>query len=1088
MNRKILFFTAALVLLFNLVNSASAIDIAYIVRDTSKPQANVLSAIGDLGYSYELIDDSKIPSTNFSKYKMILVMDEAVDNYDKIPITNKKSLIANTYYLKEWKIAEYAGSQTSTGYVKANVYKNNSITKGIPPLFETYSQKGVVLNFLSYAPKRAPGLQRVVITDNYYEYPVIGIINPGGGLYETGTAKERTAFFGITAASYWTSASKDLFKNTMQWVMRGDDEDKDGFYYDDDCNDSNPSINPSAEEIPYNGIDEDCDEADLEDVDGDGYKADIVGGDDCDDEDEAINPGASSVYDNCRNDAPIIEDIGKITVDESWGVNITVEAEDPEGDAITYSINDSRFTQDENIFSWQTDYYDEGTYFFAINAGDGNLSSEKQVEVEVRNKNQKPVCEDLPDLEWKEDDTASLNLSEYCRDEDGEELEYNVYNTSSSSEIILESLEDGIANFSSKKDWHGEDWIVFSASDGKSIGVTNKIALKVAGINDGPIFAGEMENITWNEDFNLPDYINLKNYFSDVDSELTYGFEGNDHIEIQIANGKASFMPEKDWHGKETIIFSASDGEFSAYSNAITLEVLDMNEPPEFINLSCKSDLMEDTEEKCGIAAQDSENDSYKFSVSHENHLNCEFNGSTLTYVSYQDYNGKASCTLKASDDYGYNEHLFEVNITGVNDAPKIYPSPDTENVLILNGKTKLFTANVLDVDGDSVETAWKLDGETKSHEKSYLFNKTVGTYNLTVIATDGQEPSSYEWTVRVGSMGEFTCSEVGGNICKENEMCYTDDLLSVKDTGSCCASKCTPKFGDIERCDRLNSSIMIKIKDPDNGEKFEIGDTITVNLEVESSLEGDFDVSAYLYDLTDENIIDEDNEQIQLSKGEAEELEFSLATGEDSGGNEYAVFVKAEDSQCNEQFVRISIERDKNNVIIKDIKSDGDFSCGGQIDFSVKVKNIGSSSQNVKIRVENSELGIMENSEEFELGKYDKNNDETTKSFNIRIPENASGNYKLLTRVAFNGKERQNEQDISIECNEPVIQETSPIEKVAISLGNKEPATKSGESTDNTENNTKNREIILAATLSTTVIVMILVIYLVYVLFSRKD
>ncbi|MCB9673934.1 MAG: putative metal-binding motif-containing protein [Alphaproteobacteria bacterium] len=48
------------------------------------------------------------------------------------------------------------------------------------------------------------------------------------------------------------------------------DEDEDGSPLEDDCNDRDPLRSPDFEEIPYDGIDNDCDGTDLLDVDGDG--------------------------------------------------------------------------------------------------------------------------------------------------------------------------------------------------------------------------------------------------------------------------------------------------------------------------------------------------------------------------------------------------------------------------------------------------------------------------------------------------------------------------------------------------------------------------------------------------------------------------------------------------------------------------------------------------------------------------------------------------------------------------------------------------------------------------------------------------
>lgn len=73
-----------------------------------------------------------------------------------------------------------------------------------------------------------------------------------------------------------------------------------------DCDDADESVHPGADETPYDGQDQDCDGADLTDVDGDGYDGG-PSGDDCDDDNTAVYPGAAEVwYDgvdaNCAGD------------------------------------------------------------------------------------------------------------------------------------------------------------------------------------------------------------------------------------------------------------------------------------------------------------------------------------------------------------------------------------------------------------------------------------------------------------------------------------------------------------------------------------------------------------------------------------------------------------------------------------------------------------------------------------------------------------------------------------------------------------------------------------------------------------------
>lgn len=65
-----------------------------------------------------------------------------------------------------------------------------------------------------------------------------------------------------------------------------------------DCNDSDPQIHPRAEEIWYDGIDQNCDGQDDFDQDGDGYRSDKHGGDDCNDRARKVHPCAPEFIDN----------------------------------------------------------------------------------------------------------------------------------------------------------------------------------------------------------------------------------------------------------------------------------------------------------------------------------------------------------------------------------------------------------------------------------------------------------------------------------------------------------------------------------------------------------------------------------------------------------------------------------------------------------------------------------------------------------------------------------------------------------------------------------------------------------------------
>ena len=112
------------------------------------------------------------------------------------------------------------------------------------------------------------------------------------------------------AADIYFDYNPPIRTNQTTHAIGFSDQDGDGFNVFEDCDDSNPSVYPTAVEIPNNDVDEDCDGVALIiDDDGDGFNSD----DDCDDSNPNINPDATEIPnndidENCDGIVLIIDD------------------------------------------------------------------------------------------------------------------------------------------------------------------------------------------------------------------------------------------------------------------------------------------------------------------------------------------------------------------------------------------------------------------------------------------------------------------------------------------------------------------------------------------------------------------------------------------------------------------------------------------------------------------------------------------------------------------------------------------------------------------------------------------------------------
>ena len=113
--------------------------------------------------------------------------------------------------------------------------------------------------------------------------------------------------------------------------------------------------------------------------------------------------------------------------------------------------------------------------------------------------------------------------------------------------------------------------------------------LSITNVNREPAWNGTINNILWEEDNNLINNISLDNYFYDSDySECgdnpSFSSTGNTNITISIDSStphSVSFYPDSDWFGTEEVFFTIDDSYATADSNNLTLNVTNVQDPPE---------------------------------------------------------------------------------------------------------------------------------------------------------------------------------------------------------------------------------------------------------------------------------------------------------------------------------------------------------------------------------------------------------------------------------------------------------------------------------------------------------------------------
>lgn len=236
-----------------------------------------------------------------------------------------------------------------------------------------------------------------------------------------------------------------------------EEEDDEGSYSVilDDNSDNSEDVFEQIDSLEETDSDDDVEEA-ADDVKEEVDEKTQVASDD--DEEKTTSTKESGVY--------------KVTVNEGELVKVKLDAEDPDGDKLSFTYEKPLDSNGE----WQTKMGDDGKYYTTVVVSDGKNEVEVDVLIEVLSVNEDPVLKLLSDITVDEGETVRIKPE--ATDADGDELTFS-YSGWMNSDTKKTDYEDA-----------GEHKVTVTVSDGNGAEDSQTITVTVKDVNRAPVIGG----------------------------------------------------------------------------------------------------------------------------------------------------------------------------------------------------------------------------------------------------------------------------------------------------------------------------------------------------------------------------------------------------------------------------------------------------------------------------------------------------------------------------------------------------------------------------------------------------------------------
>ncbi|MDP8209954.1 MAG: tandem-95 repeat protein, partial [Candidatus Stygibacter australis] len=318
-----------------------------------------------------------------------------------------------------------------------------------------------------------------------------------------------------------------------------------------------------------------------------------------------------------------------------------------------------------------------------------------------------PEIEEIADFELLEDTLGSF-LVNYTNLDEAMNLDFWTINSTPDinsmlsfgelTDTTIEVLVNPEANY------FGTAYVTITCTDGSGLSDNQGFILTVINDNDEPVI-------------NLPDELSLAEddelqvsfwgYVSDIDPDsLSLSVSIAENLTIEIEGMLVTFIPEANWNGMETVIFTVNDNQGRAVaSDDVNVIVTAVNDDPQ-IDLPASFELLEDTPEVFDFTPYltDIDGDILEIIPFDDQYIMITINEYDVTLTPIANWSGSTSLAFLVTDNMG-GESAFgaiEITVTAVNDAPEI-ALPDVIEIAEDSSEMIDFSDYVSDLESDNL-------------------------------------------------------------------------------------------------------------------------------------------------------------------------------------------------------------------------------------------------------------------------------------------------------------------------------------------------------------------------------------------------